>query len=232
MFDTKVIIAIITAISGIVTIIVKKWLDNKKPISKKARVLTAEESDVFYFLDKLEIDICTGFKVPDTVTDNEAKQEVFKDIMINKIRIWKVLLVDLVKSVVCTGDCSKCGVSLIESRKLHMDTLSKGIALYADYYKQDNTYTKEQITALNICMPKFNNIHNPNAELVMDMIDITHTNAKYFKHFCPIMSMGLVLDSYKKAFYHMLHDVTDAIDNMNGDLKGLKFKRRNYNKQC
>jgi len=232
--DSKVQMAIVTTVGGITSLLVKKLYDyaiakhKSKTVASTPKVLTAEESDVFSFLDKIELDIIMDFTVDESVSDHMVKQEAFKDIMVNKIRIWRKILIELVQSVKCSGDCAKCGMTLVESRKIHMDALAKGILRYNDYYRNSGIHTEEQIKTLDICMPKFNKLHMKNADVVTNMISVTHKHPKYFKRFCPIMAMGLILDAYKQAFYYMFEDVTSTIDKMNGDLAGLTFKRMKY----
>ena len=225
----NVTISIITGTTALSAVAFKFFLDKFKKVNKKKpQILTAEESTLFSFLDKLEIDIIMNFKVSNDVSDYKAKEAAFKDIMINKIRIWRTVLIKLVQKVRCTGNCDNCETSLIESRKLHMNTLSEGILVYTSYYKNDNKYTKNEVKALDVCMEKFNILHAGNTQTVENMIDLTHQHNKYFKRFCPIMAMGLILDAYKSAFYQMQLDVTKSINSLNGDLKGIIFNRRNY----
>lgn len=224
--DTKVQLAYIASGSSILGLITTAILSKLKR-KKKKKILTISESDLFPYLDRLELDIIMNFKVSEDVESYEAKQEVFKDIMINKLKNWKVIVNEIADKVKCCGNCNKCSVSLIESRTLHMDMLAKGILKYNNYYKNDE-YTAEQKKAIDICLPKFNKIHNPNADTISDMIELTHTNTKYFGKFCPVMASGLIFSAYKQAFNRMIHDISKTIDQMNGDLKGLKFKRRKY----
>jgi len=237
--DTKVQLALITSIAGVFSLLIKmahtkykaRKLENEKRLKEiklaESKILTADESPVFAYLDTLRMDILYSFKVSHDVSEWEAKENTFKDIMINKIDIWKELLSELVESVKCAGNCDECKVSLVESRKLHLAILAKGISKYTNYYVGKD-YTENQVKALNICMPKFNEVHTPNTELVTDMIALTHTPAKYFKKFCPVLAMGFILSAYNQAFLHMIHDISSTIDNMNGDLKGIRFERRSY----
>ena len=235
--ETKVQVALITSITGVVAALAKvvqviykarktNRLNDQLDIPD-SKILTADESPVFAYLDTLRMEILYSFKVSPTVSDYMAKENAFKDIMINKIDIWKEILSSLVESFKCPGDCSKCKVSLVDSRKLHFKMLAEGISKYTNYYIGKD-YTTNQAKALSICMPKFNIIHTPNTELVTDMINLTHQQTKYFKRFCPILAMGFILSSYNQAFLHMIHDVSEAIDTMNGDLKGIKFERIGY----
>ena len=192
----------------------------KKVVKKKMLTLTTHS--IFYYLDELELIIKTQFKVTPTVHNYLLKQEVFRDIMLNKIRIWRKVCLDLISKYSCTGDCSSCKMKMATSRKLHMETLSKGVGLYQGYYKNKN-YTKKEKEAIGICMSKFNNLHNKNTQFVMSMVDNTHKSVDYFDSFCPVRATGLILDSYKFAFYQMFQDVSEAIDKLNGDLEHLEF---------
>ena len=234
--DTKIITAII---GGIVTVIgsVLAYMKTKQPIAPKPIVKPQEKPkrkgrtinnhSIFFFLDDMEMDIKNSFIVPNTISDYKAKQEAFKDIMINKIRIWRKIFEKMATLYPCENTCESCKVSLADSRALHMRLLDEGITKYSAYFTRGG-YTEEEVKALSICMRKFNELHLPNADFITAMIESTHTVNEFLPVFCPIGATGLILDSYKYTFHKMLEDVREAITTMNGDLKGLKFRRKNY----
>ena len=234
--DTKIITAII---GGIVTIIgsILGYMKSRHTITKpntkqtsqkrKVNTKSIKNHSIFFFLDDMEMDIKNSFVVPNNISDYEAKQEAFKDIMINKIRVWRKIFEKMAIQYSCEKDCDSCKMSLARSRALQMKLLDEGITKYSSYFTKGG-YTNDEIKALSICMQKFNEIHLPNADFVVSVIESTHTINDFIPVFCPIGSTGLILDSYKYAFHKMLEDVKVAIITMNGDLKGLKFARKNY----
>lgn len=232
MDDTKLATAIIggaVTLAGSILAYFKTRPIKVKPIedkkNKKARSIS--NHSVFFFMDDMEMDIKNSFIVPSIITDHAAKQEVFKDIMINKIQIWRKLLERVASFYKCSGDCANCKISLAESRAFHMRLLDEGIILYSNYYKS-KPYNLSEMNAIKICMVKFNNLHLPNGDFVSSVIESTHSVNEYLPVFCPITASGLILDAYKYTFHKMLEDIREAIITMNGDLKGLTFEKKNY----
>ena len=207
--DTKMITAGLTLTGTIIAYFKSRKVKKAKSISNHS---------IFYFLDDLERDIKNSFKVPRDLSDAVAKQEAFRSIMIHKIRIWRALFVDAARFY-------KTKRSLSESRAFQMRVLDEGIEEYSKYYTRDG-YTPSEQKALGICMEKFNAEHLSNADYVSMMIESTHTINEYLPVFDSVGAAGLVLDAYKYTFHKMLIDINKAIRTMNGDLKGLKFKRR------
>jgi len=224
--DPKVIASLITGTGVLGGIILKYYLSKKKKVAIKNMTLTVKSHSVFPYLDNLERQVKTEFQVPENVSNHFVKQEIFKDIMINKIKIWRKELISLVNNFVCKGDCDSCPMTRVESRILHLETLSHGMDLYTNYFENGN-YTDSEKKGLRISMLKFNEKHTPNANLVSEEIITTHTKSDYFK-FCPITATGIILNQYQRAFFKMKHDIEKSIKIMNGDLAHIKFKRRNY----
>ena len=230
--DTKIITAII---GGVVTVIgsVLGYMKTRTPAKsstnqkRKVNTKSIKNHSIFFFLDDMEMDIKNSFVVPNNISDYEAKQEAFKDIMINKIRVWRKIFEKMAVQYSCEKNADSSKMSLARSRALQMRLLDEGITKYSNYFTKGG-YTNNEIKALSICMQKFNEIHLPNADFVVSVIESTHTVNEYLPIFYPIGSTGLILDSYKYTFHKMLEDVKKAIITMNGDLKGLKFSRKNY----
>ena len=224
--DDKTIAALLGS-GGAVSLLIKYLVNRKAKRSIKNKILSITNHNIFYYFDEIERQVKTEFSVPESIEDHLVKQEAFKDIMINKIRIWRKILKGGVKEYMCMGTCNKCEMKISKSIAFHMELLSKGIDLYNNYYRTTK-YTKNDQDVLDICMEKFNGIHNPKAAMVSNSIECNHTVPDFINSFCPITATGLILDIYRYAFSTMIADISESIYKTNGSLKGRSFKRKNY----
>ena len=224
--EEKTIVAILGS-GGVVSLLVKYLVNKKSKRKRKQKVLTVTNHIIFYYLDEIERQIKNEFTVPNNIISHNLKQEAFKDIMINKIKIWRREFKELVKEYKCVGDCSKCKMTISQSRTIHMKALDRGIDKYSNYFKNSN-YSQEDQDILEICMEDFNNLYSSNASFVTDSIKTNHVVPEFVRSFCPINATGLILDMYRLAMSKMLPDITSSIKDMNGRLKGRSFGRRSY----
>ena len=204
------------------------YFNNKKKTNKPALIVRLHTHHIWFVLDDLEQEVKRSFKVPQTVHNWRVKQEVYRDIMLNKISIWRKILSSFLDKVICQGNCEKCHliISMEQSRKLHMKMVDEGVEAYTTYYIDNPKYNKQEKKCLDIAMPKFNNIHDPKVTDVTEAIDRAHQITEYFPDWCPIRSAAVIFSTYETAFTKMKRDIEEAIITLNGDLDGLTFKRK------
>lgn len=209
---------IITAIVGLIVAMLG-YLTNLFRKKLKPKYSPLKKHCLFKQIEVMKIKIVHSFFIDRSVHDARLKEYAFRDLMYNKLCIWEKLLKELVVSVQNEKDCSI-------SYKLHLELFHKGMDKYCNYYKND-LYTKKEQQAMEIIMQKFNNLHRVNVDLVAGAVNDFHNESAFSSSIHEINNN--ILTVYQVAFLKMYSDVEKIIVELNGDLKGLEFRKREYN---
>jgi hypothetical protein len=107
-----------------------------------------------------------------------------------------------------------------EFKSMQIEYLEKGISTCSNYYKCP-TYSKDEQAALDIVMDKFNKWHFPRIEYCAKTLEIICFSKFYVDY---NTKAAAVLDMYIGTFVDSINDAEQTLNELNGNLKGLKFR--------
>lgn len=213
--DIEVTKLIITSIvSPTIALYVKYLYDKKvKEDDKKStnENLSLTTHPFFERIKLLRTHIQYSFEIP-----NKGKQEVFKDILVNKFTIVTEEYWNMVKEV----ESKKKTLSDIELYNLVSDHIREGLKKHEVYYRSSK-YTADEQRCLDIVMQKFNKWHSPRIENTFDTIQNV-CNSKFYSG--TTAKASVCLDVLLATFVDIINDAELTLNELNGDLKGLTFK--------
>jgi hypothetical protein len=218
MMDTEVIKLIITGIISPTIALYAKYIYDKKikefgvksvPISELQISLTSHP-----FFERMKI-LKTHIQYSFELT-NPGKQEVFKDILINKFAIVIEEYWQMIKEI----ESKKDTLSELELYNLLIDHIRNGLKLHEVYFRT-SSYTIEEQKCLEIVMRKFNKWHSPRIESIFNSIQSVCTSKFYSG---VVTKSSVALDVLQGAFVDIINDAELTLNEINGDLKGLTFK--------
>jgi hypothetical protein len=205
--NAEVWIAFITGIFGILTVIIKAIVDKRKGFSRAVKL---GEHPFFARMQLLRRHITTTFCLP-----NRGKQEVFKEILTNKIDATTAAL----KAAI--PDIEKCasddGTRLYN---IHMEALQQSIRDFQQFYKNDR-YTEDEQRALETVLQKFNKWNAERVDYMTETIQMVCSSPFYAD--CRTKA-SVLFDLYIGLFIDTLNDAERTLNELNGDLTGLTFK--------
>ncbi len=211
-----------TVISGLFL-----FLKKKKTLASRSKLVSLDEIQVQNALNELLRRVVQDFRISSDVHDNEVKEYVFKDIMYNKVSIWKKQIAKIQTHFTCRNNCKNC-YTVDGSLSFHNEILRDGMQLYREYWKYNGKkYTKKEVEALEIALTKFTELHKHNEKRVLDTVEYGHKLDSSMS-FCSQFTAYYIIRSYESALYSMLEDVELAIKDLNGDLSHLTFAKREY----
>jgi hypothetical protein len=216
--DAEVLKLIITGIISPTVALLVKYIYDKK--TKELDKSTQKSEDVHIsladhpFFERMKIlrtHIQYSFEL-----QNKGKQEVFKDILIAKFNIvieeyWK-----MVEEI----EARKETLTELELYNLLIDHIREGLKAHEVYYRTSD-YTIQEQKCLELVMKKFNKWHAPRIESVFQSIQNV-CNSKFYSG--SITKASVALDVLLGAFVDIINDAELTLNELNGDLKGLKFK--------
>ncbi len=167
----------------------------------------------------------SDFHVSEMASDYQVKEAAFRDIMFNMLEIHENELGRLRNKVICVGDCDRCKE---KSYLLNIKSFDHCMKSYKSYYQSD-LYTLEEQKVLSICLEKFNQLYREYAGNINATIKKQHTSP--FFNSCVLNINNMIQNSYQQAFVDIYSAVLDSIEALNGDLKGLEFRARDYGRR-
>lgn len=197
------------------------WLLKKRKRNqvKKCNDLSLLDHPLFRQLDCMKKKVIHGFFVDrEKVNEAQLKEYAFRDLMVNKIDIWKDELYKLALAVDGFTEFS-------ESYEIHLKTFHEGMDRYTTYYL-NQMYSDLEKETMKIIMAKFNDLHRKNTDMVKSAVEGFHGLSMFSISLYEANSH--IFSTYQLAFMRMYNDVESSIVSLNGSLKGLKFRKRYY----
>ena len=203
-------VAFVTGLFGILGIVITYFLGHKTKKSK-TNSPSLKNHHIFSRIDLLRGYIATGFCLP-----NKGKEKVFKDMLLNYIRIWGNELCNLADKL----DAMNENVSQTEFQTVVVKSFTVGNETFKTYFKSGQ-YTVEEQECLSLVMSKFNNWNSKRIKLLGDSL-ISVCNSQFYT--TKTIRSAVILDLYVQLFIDMVSDAEQTINSVNGDLKGSRFK--------
>lgn len=205
----KLILTVV--IAPIVVYFAKKLIDfgAKKFDKEEAPPLT--EHPFFERMKCLRNNILFSFKLA-----NKGKEEIFRDILTNKFNIF------IEKMWRTCDEIEKSEGKLNDSAfyNLVMDRYREAVHECSVYYKGLD-YSDDELKCISIVMKKFNKWNYARIDSTAKSIEMI-SNSNFYED--NRVRMASILDMMLGQFVDTLNDAERTLNELNGDLKGLKFK--------
>lgn len=170
-----------------------------------------------YFFGKIEhiknynIAICFSL-------ENKGKEAVFKEILNKQMELFSSKLYELVTDI--TNNPEKYTQTSALSEK-HIFTLNDIYNQLYNFYKIDNAYSNKEKDVLDVVMHKYAKWNiDKYTRMEKTISDICNS---MFYH-SSTEKTAAILDAYIVALLDQLDNAQETLSNLNGDLRGLKFK--------
>ena len=148
--------------------------------------------------------------------ENKGKETVFKDILINELKIWKESL----KAIAIEIDNRHERLSIKEIENLNKEMLIETSKKICEYYKNEK-YTKSEQKVLDIVIPKYCKWNEERMQSMYNAIE--HVEDLNVIHNLKI-KQSLIFALYNYSIVSSLLSAQNTLNEINGDLKGLTFK--------
>lgn len=208
--DANIIVAIITGLFGLATIVLT-WCLSRKPKEKRITTPKLEGHHIFTRLDTLKNHIDVNFTLP-----NKGKEILFKDMLITNLNVWNTNLRAL--AIELDNKCDQ--MDSVEFQNTILGHFEKGLQEFASYYRTQN-YTHEEQIGLDLVMAKFNKWNYPRVNSFRETLMIVCTSQFYLDH---RIKSAVILDMYISFFVDTISDAESTIGEINGDLRGIVFR--------
>jgi hypothetical protein len=212
--DAEVLKLVITGVVSPTVALIAKYIIDKK--SKEPGLTGNVEVDLknhpfFERMKCLRTHIQYTFELP-----NKGKQEVFKDILINKFNI----AIDEYWSMIKDIDTQKKTLSDTELYNIVVDHIREGLKKHEAYYL-GSSFTADEKRCLEIVLQKFNKWHAPRIDNVLQTIQSVCSSRFY----SGVVTKGsVVLDVLQGSYVDIINDAELTLNEINGDMRGLMFK--------
>jgi hypothetical protein len=151
--------------------------------------------------------------------DNKGKELVFKEVMLLKYKIFHDNLKELAKATdACIKNCPGQECNAIYNRNI--EVFERSIHEYNMHF-QSNQYTQDERKCFEVVLEKFNKWHSQRVIDTKEAIEWICNN-KFYTDCRTVQS--IIFDWYIGAFVGTLTDADKTLNDINGDLKGLRFK--------
>lgn len=211
--DTEILKEIIIGITAILVAtlpgILAYYLAKKRD-SRLEKEIRTENHPIFNRLDFNKNIIISGFSL-----ENKGKEKVFKDILLKHMEIYKVNLKTL------SGQIGNAEISQEQIFNFTLNSLNNIIYSLNNFYKVEDEYTSQEKKVLKIVMDKYS-LWNLDREqmFITRMQEICASNVYQNNN----LKAYLVLDTFLYMINDTINDASRTLNNINGDLTGLKFK--------
>lgn len=203
-------VAIVTGIFGIIGMFVTYFLSSGKKESKCGTV-SLKNHHIFSRSEMLKTYILAKFTLP-----NKGKELVFKDMLLNYIKIWENLLMELAHKLDGLDD----NISPTELQAIVMKCFNDGTKEFSSYYKNDQ-YTENERLCLDTVMNKFNSWNYQRVQSVGDSL-MSICNSQFYS--TKTIKSAVIFDMYIQLFVDMVYDAEQTMGSINGDMRGLVFR--------
>lgn len=217
----KEIVAGTFATVGVIApIIITYFLSKRKKAKEKEKKpypVKLKYHPVFVRINTYKSYILTGFSL-----ENKGKQEVFKNLLLNKLRIRHEILFEIAEEIEkCTNQCELDSED--DCNKLYnfnMEYLRRGNDLHNSYYKTSE-YTPEEQKVLETVLRKFNKWHEYRTKYLEESLPLI-CSSKFYPD-CHT-KQAVIFDLYLGSIADMIGDAEKTLNEINGDLKGMVFR--------
>lgn len=155
--------------------------------------------------------ILTHFKL-----ENKGKEVVFKDILVNHMDIYKKHSLSLCE-LIDSEDIKSSNELYYKS----VEVMTSIITDLSTFYKYDTRFSQEEKQVLDIVMTKYNHWNYDREKEIISRIQEICGSAFYPDVYTKAVT---VFDTFLFAMNDTVSDANKTLNNINGDLKGLKFK--------
>lgn len=216
--SNEVIVALITGafglITGITTMLIQSKYKNANNNNKKDKEINCKLLKDHHFFNRIKM---IADNVNRTFTlENKGKEIVFKDIITRQLELMDTNLEKLVKQV-DTG----CIVDENHLYNKNLQCFNNIMNSLHTFYKYDDRYTDEEKHILNIVMKKYENWQEDKVTLMTTNLSVICSSPFYSSI---AVKTAIILDLYLTIAIDIVNDAEKTLNNINGDLKGLKFK--------
>lgn len=209
--DVNITVAIITGVFGIVTPVTLWYLNSRRKEKATPAMPKLVDHHVFMRIEMLKNHIDVNFTLP-----NKGKELLFKDLLLSNLSVWQANLKELAETL--DQSCDAMDAMTFQNTILHY--FSKGLSEFGDYYKSQG-YTYDERVGLDLVMAKFNKWNYPRINSFRDTLMIVCNSQFYLDH---RVKSAVIMDMYISLFVDTISDAESTIGEINGDLKGMKFR--------
>lgn len=203
-------VAIVTGVFGIIGMFVTYFLSSGKK-KDKGDAVSLKNHHIFSRAEMLRIYISAKFTLP-----NKGKELVFKDMLLNYIKIWEDLLMELANKLDDLDD--DIGSSALQA--IIMKCFNDGMKEFSNYYKNEH-YTASEQRCLDTVMSKFNSWNCQRVQSLGESL-MSICNSQFYS--TKTIKSAVIFDMYIQLFVDMTNDAEQTIGSINGDLRGLVFR--------
>lgn len=203
-------VAIVTGVFGIIGMFVTYFLSSGKK-DKKNSVISLKNHHIFSRSEMLKTYISAKFTLP-----NKGKELVFKDMLLNYIKIWEDLLMELANKLDELDD----DIDQTTLQTIIMKCFNDGSKEFNNYYKNDH-YTESEQRCLDTVMSKFNSWNCQRVQSLGGSL-MSVCGSQFYS--TKTIKSAVIFDMYIQLFVDMTNDAEQTIGSINGDLKGLVFR--------
>lgn len=213
---TKVTIAFITGLFGLLSGIITTYIKQKNTSKREDEQREAEKNllinhYIFNKLTKLKNQVLQTFTLK-----NKGKELIFKDILSNQIMIYIKELTELAKNI--DNGHIKTSDHLLNSVLKSNNNINDNLH---NYYKNNSMYTEEEKKALDIVMSKYDNWEISYTENLLENIG-TCCNSQFYNSID--IKASVIFDIYLTCAVELINSAQKTLNCLNGDLRGLVFK--------
>jgi len=205
-----VLVAFISGVFGLLTIITKKRSEQKEE-EPLHHAVALELHPFFVRCDMLKQHIQMTF-----VMTNKGKEAVFRDVLANQLDTFHNHLLVLAKKV-DAGEIDNA----THLYNTHMEALESIVKRHGNFFIGNQNYTHEEQQVMAIVMKKYAVWNHDKIQVLQDKIYSICSSPFYTTDY---VRAAVILDVYLGVSVDTIQDAEESLGTINGDLKGLKFK--------
>lgn len=201
-------------LGGVVNHILTKEYDKYSNNKKELELPKIQHHNLIqsYFDTKI------GYLNNQFLLSDEGRTMVVREVMVNKLRIWKKHLTKLAVDLdECSNGCDMNDTICTNLYTMNMKAFNNAINEYRNFYLDGNRYSKEEIEIFDLFMAKFQTYHSKQIQEIEQYIKRA-CHSKYVTN-C-IMVQSMIFDAYLSEFNKTFLDANDSIALINGELTG------------
>ena len=207
----NVIVAIVTGLFGLAGMYFTYLLEPKKKKGKEEVRPSLKNHHIFSRTEMLRNYIEMKFTLP-----NKGKELVFRDMILNYIKIWEKELAKLAEQLEEVSD----DVNSTEFQAIIMKSFNNGTHEFTNYYK-NSSYSLDEQQCLGLVMAKFNTWNYQRVQSFGNSL-LSVCNSQFYS--TKTIKSAVIFDMYIQLFVDMANDAEQTIGSVNGDLTGLIFR--------
>lgn len=211
--SNEVMVSIITGVFGLATGVATVWITNRRKGNDNGSEEHRDLKDHHFFgrISLLSDNVNRTFSL-----ENKGKEVVFKDIITNQLALYVENLRKLAEEVDsgCIMDCQHLYNRNLQCFNNILNSLHT-------YYKNNAKYSLEEQAVLDIVMKKYEKWHQDKIDYISENIMMA-CNSPFYDTIQ--VRTAVILDLYLGAAIDTINYAEKTLNNINGDLKGLKFR--------